>query len=128
MPERKYILIVDDEEDVRRMILSKILLDYSERYDPLITVDGHEALALMKAKDIAAVVLDIRLPNLNGMEVCREVMADEKLRSIPIIVSSGFVRETEKEKLRSLGVKYFLDKPYPLDALFHKIDEVTGQN
>lgn len=128
MPGKKYILIVDDEEDVRRTIISKILLDYSGKYDPLITVDGHEALALMRAKDVAAVVLDIRLPNLDGMDVCREVMTDEKLRSIPIIVSSGVVRETEKKKLKSLGVKYFLDKPYPLEALFCTIDEVTGQN
>lgn len=128
MPERKYILIVDDEEDIRQTIIRKILLDYSGRYDPLITVDGHEALALMRAKDVAAVVLDIRLPNLDGMDVCREVMADEKLRSIPIIISSGVIRETEKKKLKSMGVRYFLDKPYPLDALFGTIDEVTAQN
>jgi len=126
MQEKKCILIVDDEEEITRAIIERILMQRSDVYDALVSTDGHEALDLMRTKNVDVVLLDIRLPNFDGTEVCRQITTDESLKSTPVIVTSGFLEEEGKNELRALGIKDFLDKPYTMDALFKRIDEVVG--
>lgn len=126
-PTKKYILLVDDEEEIIAVIIRKILFEYSDRYSSLVATDGYEALEYMKKHEVALVVLDIRMPNLDGIGVCRKAMADPKMQAIPILVTSGFISGADKELLRSLGVHHFLDKPYKIDLLFEKIGEILSQ-
>lgn len=124
---KKAILIVDDEEEIIAVIVRKILSEHSDRYSSLVATDGYEALDYMKRHDVALVVLDIRMPNLDGIGVCRKAMTDPKMHQIPILVTSGFLNDDDKEHLRSFGIRHFLDKPYKINSLFEKIDEIFGQ-
>ncbi|MFX0211518.1 MAG: PleD family two-component system response regulator, partial [Candidatus Hodarchaeota archaeon] len=80
--EKKSILIVDDEEDTLEM-LSTIL--EHENYVTWRAANGREALELAK-KVPDLILLDIRMPGVSGLEVCRRLKQDDDLKHIPIII------------------------------------------
>lgn len=57
------------------------------------------------------VLLDLKLPRMNGLEVLRAMRDDDKLRDVPVIVTSSSQEPSDIENCRKLGVKFFLDKP-----------------
>ncbi len=122
----KYLLIVDDEEGIWTSIVRKIVMHYKDAYEPLIAVDGYEALDFMRTKDVAVAVLDLSMRNMGGLEACRIAKADAEIKDIPIIISSGFLGQYEREELERLGVEHFVDKPCTMQQLFEKIDKITG--
>ena len=126
MINEKYVLIVDDEEEIVEAIVRKIYTEKGNQYVPLIAMDGYEALEFMRTKNIAVVVLDIRMRTLDGFTVCRKAMTDEKMKKIPIIISSGVLNDKTTGELRELGIKHFLPKPYMIEQLFTKIDEIIA--
>ncbi len=124
MIDEKYILIVDDEEEIIESIIRKIYLEKANQYVPLVAIDGYEALEFMRTKNVALVVLDIRMRNLDGLTVCRKAKADVKMKKIPIIISSAVLDEQVRNELSGLGIQHFLEKPYLIEHLFKKIDEI----
>lgn len=69
MLQKRCILFVDDEEDVLKVIVRKVLMHYADIYEPLVAHDGYDALSYLREKDIAIAVLDIQMHNLNGVEL-----------------------------------------------------------
>lgn len=127
---KRCLLIVDDEDEITTPILRKTLLDYSETYMPIVAVDGFDALESMRSRDIAVVILDIRMRNLDGWGVISQAKADPLMKSIPIIVSSGHLSDDDKVTLRGLGIEHILDKPYSMGELFKTVllaDKSSGQ-
>ena len=106
---RKHILIADDIE-TNREILGDLLED---DYDIYYASDGVEALEMLrKHKDeIALLLLDLRMPNMTGREVLREMQVDEDLMSIPVIVLT-VDQDAELDSLK-IGAMDFISKPYP---------------
>ena len=106
---RKTVLIAEDVE-INRMLLGTIL---EEEYDVRYASDGAEALTVLRAeKDrISLLLLDLMMPEVDGMEVLRIMMSDPALRNIPVIVLTGD-QEAEVECLH-LGAMDFIPKPYP---------------
>ena len=106
---RKTVLIAEDVE-INRMLLGTIL---EEEYDVLFASDGAEALTVLREeKDrISLMLLDLMMPEVDGMEVLRIMMSDPALRNIPVIVLTGD-QEAEVECLH-LGAMDFIPKPYP---------------
>ncbi len=126
MEDKKYILIVDDEEIIIQMVLRRILVDPNISLEPLVARDGYEALDLMRTHAVAVVLLDIQMRNLNGYEVIRQAKDDRNLKDIPIIVSSGVIDDQAKQKLFACGIHHFLDKPYTFDQLIQKLQDIVG--
>ncbi|MCA9400856.1 MAG: response regulator [Candidatus Omnitrophica bacterium] len=124
MSIKKQILIVDDEEDIVQSIIRRMISTYSDRYEPHVATDGFEAMDILMKKDIDLVILDIRMPNMDGTEVAKRVLRDRKLRFTPIVISSGFVNESQKEEFRKMGIHHFLDKPYHMNDLFEVISQL----
>ena len=106
---RKTVLIAEDVE-INRMLLGTIL---EEEYDVLFASDGAEALTVLREeKDrISLMLLDLMMPEVDGIEVLRTMKSDPALRNIPVIVLTGD-QEAEVECLH-LGAMDFIPKPYP---------------
>ena len=106
---RKTVLIAEDVE-INRMLLGTIL---EEEYDVLFASDGAEALTVLREeKDrISLLLLDLMMPEVDGIEVLRTMKSDPALRNIPVIVLTGD-QEAEVECLH-LGAMDFIPKPYP---------------
>lgn len=111
--EKKSILIVDDEEDTLEM-LSTIL--EHENYLTWKATNGNEALELVeKVPDL--VLLDIRMPGLSGLEVCRRLKQDDKFKHIPIIIFSAKVLSHDIELGLNAGADEYLTKPFSTKEL-----------
>ena len=114
----KKILIVEDEEDVRN-VLTDFLAD--EGYIMLQAGDGLQGIEVAKKELPDLVLLDMRLPKMSGLDVIRELRANQP--NVPILVLSGVKDlETAKQALR-LGAYDYVVKPIQLETLLR--DYVT---
>jgi len=111
------ILVVEDEES-----LISFLQPMLKRVGFQVTIarDGEEALALVDAEEPDLVVLDIRMPKLDGWEVCRELRKREQY--IPIIVLTVLGETVEKVKGLSIGADHYFTKPFDPHELIAQIE------
>lgn len=115
MSALKTILIVDDKE-INRKILVKIL---SDEYETLQAKNGKEALMLLQQyeKKIAAVLLDLLMPVMDGFEFLKTVYEMEQYKNLPIIVSTGNDSKEHETKALYFGAWDFVSKPYDAQIL-----------
>src|SRR5919107_2867965 len=108
MADAPTILLVDDEESVQK------LLTYPLERDGFRVVhawDGEEALVKFAAEEIDLVVLDLMLPKLDGLEVCKRLRADS---SVPIIMLTARDDELDKVLGLELGADDYITKPFSI--------------
>lgn len=121
----KTILIVDDEQLIREL-LKGILAETGAR---LLEADnGEDALQIYmeRQNDIDLVILDVIMPGIKGDEVLRRI---RKARAdIKVIISSGFMSEQQRTRLKEYKVDGFLDKPFKDDDALSMIAEVLGKD
>jgi DNA-binding response OmpR family regulator len=118
------VLVVDDEALIAELVQDSLA---RHGYTVLTAASGEEALALYQrhAGKIAVVILDIRMPILNGFDTFRRIRAiDPRAR---IIISSGYDHDRDKGRLLKEGVSAFLDKPYRLDELVSTVGAVIDK-
>jgi DNA-binding NtrC family response regulator len=115
------ILVVDDEEMLKDLARD-ILMRYG--YTVLTAVSGGEAVELYRKnkKEIAAVVLDIVLPDVDGREAFRRIREIDP--AAKVIISSGYNQERDATDLLKEGAVRFLQKPYRVASLVETVGEV----
>lgn len=103
---RTKILVVDDEQE-----LTELLKDYLEReqFEVITCGEGEEAIALFKRYEPQLIVLDVMLPKLSGIEVCRMIRAES---SVPIIMLSAKKSEVDKILGLGIGADDYVVKPF----------------
>jgi two-component system cell cycle response regulator len=107
-PTRARILVVDDEPAIREyeaILLSEL------GHEVLAAADGAEALELAREKQPHLILLDIMMPELSGIEVCRQLRADPRTRDIRVIVVSAVDAKRALEESIIAGADDFLAKP-----------------
>lgn len=107
-PTRARILVVDDEPAIREYettLLSEL------GHEVLVAADGAEALELARAKQPHLVLLDIMMPEMSGIEVCRQLRADPRTQDIRVIVVSAVDAKRALEESIIAGADDFLAKP-----------------
>jgi PAS domain S-box-containing protein len=112
------ILVVDDDSDSLRL-LTDILTAEGYRVRP--ADSGQLALASAKASAPELIMLDIRMPGMDGFEVCRRLQADEKTRRVPIIFLSAAGQLQDRVLGLSLGAADFISKPYERPELLARV-------
>ncbi len=110
------ILVVDDEEDIRSLLCSFL---EGQGYQVILASDGNEALDLVETENAQVIILDIKLPGLNGIEVCKRLKAQEKTRSIPVIIITGF--GDNKLLALDVGADDFVNKPFDMADLLIRV-------
>ena len=105
------ILIVEDSDSVAPL---EIALGALENTQVVLLSNGREALKLLRASsiEIAAIVTDLHLPQVDGFELIRNIRADDRYSRLPIVVVSGDSHPELPERLRVLGADAFFRKPY----------------
>ncbi|MCE9579611.1 MAG: response regulator [Deltaproteobacteria bacterium] len=118
MPTRRRILVVDDLELNRRLL--QVIL-HSRGYE-VIEVDGGEAaLATLAREPIDLVLLDYRMPRMNGVELCRRIRADEAHRFVPLVMLTATAESIIRREARAAGADDFLPKPFDVDELVARV-------
>jgi PAS domain S-box-containing protein len=120
---RGRVLIVED--DVDTIELARIALR-RVGYTVDIAAEGYEALSLARRWRPQVILLDLRLPGMDGYEALTHLKRSPVTQNIPIIVTSAHVAEPEKEmkRLKKMGVVDFLPKPFTVNQLVGEIDRV----
>jgi two-component system, OmpR family, phosphate regulon response regulator PhoB len=115
---RLRVLIIEDERDMVDGLTYNL---EREGYDTIVAYDGQEGLrkAQMLIPDL--ILLDIMLPRLSGLDICRELRAGERTRDIPIIIISARSEDTDELIGLSLGADDYVTKPFSAKVLMQRI-------
>ena len=120
------VLIVDDEDHLR-MLIEQALEDLEDDGVELITAsNGEEALQMIVEEKPNLVFLDVMMPKMNGIEVCRQVKQELKLKDVYIIILTAKGQELDKKKGEEVGADLYMTKPFDPDKLLEKAREVVG--
>jgi len=119
---RGLVLIVDDERDLRT------LLDFNLRQAGWRTAQaetGAEALARARSLKPAVIILDLNLPDVSGMDVCRLLRADADTRDLPILMLTARGAEEDRVQGFEAGADDYLPKPFSVRELVLRVDAVS---
>lgn len=119
------ILVVEDEEDIQEL-LEYTLTSAGYRVD--VTDRGEEALELVQENSPSLMVLDLMLPGLDGLEVCRRLKSDEQTRSLPIIILTAKGEEEDIIAGFKAGADDYINKPFSPKVLTARVAAVLRRS
>lgn len=114
MSDETLVLLVEDDPDTREMYVLGL-----ELHGLAIIEAGTaaEALTAATARQPSAIVTDLSLPDMDGAELCRRLVADERTRHIPILALTGSANADDLATVSSIGARQVIVKPCPPDEL-----------
>ena len=118
---REKILIVDDEQDIVDAIEFQLK---REGFRVITAADGAKALTAAQRDAPDAIVLDLMLPEVDGLEVCRTLRAHEKTKHIPILMLTAKTQEADRVVGLELGADDYITKPFSVRELIARIKAV----
>ncbi len=124
-PPRGRILVVDDEVQIRRVI-RKVLT--AEGYDVLEANGGLEALETLAHNDVDTVLLDMRMPGMTGIEVCKRLRLTGRHAHTPVVFLSGAAERSVRREAREAGADDFLAKPFDEAELRARVRNSVSHN
>lgn len=116
---KRRILVVDDDEAILEMLVE--LLERDGRFEVRVARGGYEAGILTQEFQPDAIVLDYKLPDIDGNQVCKIIRANPRFAETRIIIISGVADPDEIAELRSAGADDFLRKPFQIDELISRL-------
>ncbi|HCV43734.1 MAG TPA: hypothetical protein DGH68_09650 [Bacteroidetes bacterium] len=122
MAEKSKILVVDDEDALRTVLSGELV---SEGYDVGTASDGDEAIANLQKEKFDLILLDIKMPRMNGFEVLKFVK--EKFPKTKVVMLTGFADLKNAIESKKLGAEDFVSKPYDLVDLLTTIERVLSE-
>lgn len=108
---RKWVLIVEDNP-LDMKLFSALLL--AEDYEVLEATNGSEGVDLAREHRPDLIIMDIRLPDISGLEATRILKADDKTRAIPVLATSAYGQYANKKQIRESGCDGYI--PTPIDT------------
>ena len=112
------ILIVEDDADIAALIAHYL---EKSRYSPQIVADGRKALALVRQTPPDLVVLDLMLPGLSGLDVCRAIREDPRTAAVPIIMLTARGEESDRILGLDVGADDYVVKPFSPNELMARV-------
>ncbi len=106
------VLIVDDSRTMRRVIQKCITLSGFAIGKFWEAGDGKEALAILQAQEVDLILSDLNMPEMNGIEMLKELKKDEKLCQIPVLFITTLGQEKVVQEAFDLGIKEYIQKPF----------------
>jgi two-component system response regulator MtrA len=121
MSGRSLVLIADDDADI--LLLVKAVLERSG-HEVVAASDGAEALASVRARKPDLAVLDIAMPEVDGLEVLRRLRADPTTSELPVVLLSARAQEADVERGFAIGASAYLKKPFSPRELSEHVAEL----
>ena len=125
MSLKKRILVAEDSSVIQNVTKSVLQM---QNYDIDFAKNGKEVLEKLAAKDYSAILLDINMPIMDGMECAKKIrgLSDAKKASVPIIAITGNARNYSMDEFKSVGIDEYLPKPLNFDLLLTTVKKVTS--
>src|SRR5689334_11406908 len=116
------VLIVEDDQTMSRVIADNLRF---EGYDVLVTGDGNDAITRSRSYQPDLVLLDVMLPNRNGLDLCGVLRQGGR---VPVIIVSALGQKTDRIRGLKLGADDYVAKPFELDELLARIQAVLRRS
>ncbi|HYJ65162.1 MAG TPA: response regulator [Parafilimonas sp.] len=120
------ILIVDDEPHIRMLIEQTLEELEDDGVEFLSAENGEIALDIIQQESPQLVFLDVMMPKMNGMEVCRKVKKELRLNDVFIVLLTAKGQELDRQKGSEVGADVYMTKPFDPEAILNKAREVLG--
>ena len=120
----KTVMIVEDNE--LNMKLFNDLLR-ANGFDTMPMRNGYEALEALEAARPDLIIMDIQLPEISGLEVTRQIKANEALRHIPVIAVTAFAMKGDEDRIRAGGCEAYLSKPISVASFIETVKGFVGE-
>ncbi len=117
------ILVVDDEELIRELIVTFLI---KLGHSCLTAIDGRDALDKLKGNKFDAVVTDIKMPNMDGIILTREI--SRQYPELPVMVMTAFDEEYSVGTAISVGAREFIKKPFSLEEFAIRLHKMIGDS
>ncbi len=126
MMQHQTLLVVDDKPD-NLLVLQRVLSTHFSGCDILTASSAEEGLALAADNSVDCALIDVQMPGVDGIEMCRRLTANEATSRFPIIMITSRVGDKHRARAIELGVNDYLGKPYQdaqlLDAIRRQLEE-----
>lgn len=120
------ILIVDDSAITRALIKRTIKLTELPIGALYEADDGQSGLEMLASHSVDLVLADLHMPKMSGIEMTARIMANERTRSIPVVIISAEPDGEQIDRLTHNGIKGYLRKPFTPEDLCHLLTELLG--
>ena len=120
------ILIVDDEPHIRMLIEQTLEELEDDGVEFLTAENGEIALQIIQKEKPQLVFLDVMMPKMNGMEVCRKVKKELLLSDVFIVLLTAKGQELDRQKGNEVGADVYMTKPFDPEAILSKARQVLG--
>jgi DNA-binding response OmpR family regulator len=114
------ILIIEDDPDIAEVLCYSLK---AQSFEPRVALTGEEGLSASLDADNRPllILLDLLLPGMNGLEICRRLRAEPATARIPIVMVTAKVSAVDAARARAAGVDDYITKPFSLDELMERI-------
>lgn len=119
----KTILIVDDEGEL--LVLLKAALEL-RGYEVVVAGDAVQAKIELAARQPSLILMDLKMPGIDGFKTCEAIKANAATKDIPIIIISALNDEDSVKRARGIGAVEYVVKPIEVENLIKKIKELLG--
>ena len=120
------ILIVDDEAHIRMLIEQTLEELEDEGVEFLTAENGEIALQIIQEEQPQLVFLDVMMPKMNGMDVCKRVKKELGLTNVYIALLTAKGQELDRQKGQEVGADIYMTKPFDPEVILRKAREVLG--
>jgi CheY-like chemotaxis protein len=125
MSKQARVLVADDDEDI--LTLVKAVLERAG-HEVIAVQDGAQALASLQSQEPDLAVLDISMPELDGLEVLRRVRDDHGIRALPVILLTAKAQEADVERGYAAGASAYVKKPFSPRELAERVESLLAQS
>jgi CheY-like chemotaxis protein len=117
----KKILMVDDEPDILKIVKFRLL---NAGYEVIFASNGQEGVDLARAQSPDLIIMDYRMPILNGIDAAKLIKKDAQLKHIPILFMTASSATITEDIIKAVGIEAYLTKPFEADILLQKVKQL----
>ena len=123
-PTRPLVLVAEDDDDLRELVA--MVLEH-DGHRVVAVGEGTEALAACSAHSPDLLVLDLSLPGMTGVEICRALRADPVLADVPVLLVTGMARSSGVDEGLAAGADDFMMKPFRPAELIDRVSRLLSR-
>ncbi|MBE9180305.1 response regulator [Oculatella sp. LEGE 06141] len=120
----KRILVIDDEADIREIV--KVSLQITKQWEVFTADSSAEGIAIATAQQPDAILLDVMMPDMNGLDTLQHLSQNPATQAIPVILLTATVKVVTQRQYLQLGAKAVLIKPFDPGLIARQIEQVLG--
>jgi CheY-like chemotaxis protein len=122
----KRVLVIDDEDDIREV--AQASLELMAGLDVIVARSSREGLTKAETEQPDAILLDVMLPDMDGLTVFQQLQENPATQHIPVILLTAKVQASDQRRFADLGIKAMIAKPFKPTKLADQLLEVLGWN